>query len=145
MWWKKVNQSSNQGPPGLTPYALTNQPLPPLLLTVLYFCFINGSLSLIRPKVDMVKIIELYQWNSRIFYECSIISLVLSLAQAKRLGTSSSSHTTTNKSFTYLIRSSSQHFNNSGSKPFLPAAFPEFILDNASQISSKVDGLHTTP
>ena len=34
---KKPNRSSNQTPPGLTPYALTTQPLPPSLLTVLYF------------------------------------------------------------------------------------------------------------
>ena len=57
---EKANQSSNQGPPGLTPYTLTTQPLPPLLLTVLYFCFINGFLSLIRP-IEQVKIIDLYQ------------------------------------------------------------------------------------
>ena len=51
---KKANQSSNQGLPGLTPYALTTQTLPPLLLTVLYFCFINAFLSLIRPIIDIV-------------------------------------------------------------------------------------------
>jgi len=59
-WWKKANWSLNQGPPGLTPYALTTQPLPPLLFTILYFYFINGFLSLIRPIVDIVKIIDLY-------------------------------------------------------------------------------------
>jgi len=69
---KKAYRSSNQGPPGLTPCALTTQPLPPLLLTALYFCFINGFLSLFRPIVDIIKIIDLYQWNSKRFYECSI-------------------------------------------------------------------------
>ena len=58
-WKKKANWSSNQGPPHLAPYALATQPLPPLLLTVLYFCLINGFLSLIRPIVDIVKIIDL--------------------------------------------------------------------------------------
>ena len=27
------------------------------------------------PTVDIVKIIDLYQWNSKRFYECSIRSL----------------------------------------------------------------------
>ena len=55
--WKK---SLNHAPPGLTPYALITQPLPPLLLAVLYFYFINGFLSLIRSIIDTVKIIDLY-------------------------------------------------------------------------------------
>ena len=55
--WKKANQSLNQAPPVLTPYTLTTQPL----LTVLYFWFINKFLSLIRPIVDIMKIINLYQ------------------------------------------------------------------------------------
>ena len=42
---KKANESSNQAPPGLTPHTLTTQPLPPLLLTVLYFWFIDGFLG----------------------------------------------------------------------------------------------------
>ena len=32
-----LEKSLTQGPPGLTPYALVTQSLPPLLLTVLYF------------------------------------------------------------------------------------------------------------
>ena len=56
----KNNRSSSQELPGLAPYALTTQLLPPLLHTVLYFCFVNGFLSLIRP---IVKIINLYQWK----------------------------------------------------------------------------------
>ena len=79
---KKIVQQNTitQAPPLLTlnhktPDALTTQPLPPLLLTVLYLCFINGFLSLIRPIVDIAKIIDLYQRNSRRFYECSIRSL----------------------------------------------------------------------
>ena len=72
---KNTNQSSNQAPPVLTPYALTTQPLPPLLLTVLYSGFINKFLSLIRPIVHIVKIIDLCQTNSRRFYECSIRNL----------------------------------------------------------------------
>ena len=59
----KTNQNLNQGPPGLTSYALTTQSLPPLLLTVLYFCFLNGFLSLIRPEYP------------RRFYKYSIRSL----------------------------------------------------------------------
>ena len=39
------------------------------------FLVYNGFLSLIRPKVDIVKIIDPCQWNSRRFYECSIRSL----------------------------------------------------------------------
>ena len=42
----------------LTLYALTTQLLPPLMLIVLYFCFINGLLSLIKPIVDIIKIIN---------------------------------------------------------------------------------------
>ena len=38
---EKANQSLNLGPPGLTPHTLITQPLPPLLLAVLYFWFIN--------------------------------------------------------------------------------------------------------
>ena len=64
---KSTNQSSNQAPPVLTPYTLTTQPLPPLLLTVLYSGFINKFLSLIRPIVHIVKIIDLCQTNSRRF------------------------------------------------------------------------------
>ena len=56
---KMLEKSYPKFEPGLTPYTLTTQPLPPLLLTVLYFCFINGFLSLIRPIVDIVKIIDL--------------------------------------------------------------------------------------
>ena len=55
---KKLTRNLNQGPPGLSPYALTTQPLPPLLLTALYF---YGFLSLIRPMVDIAKIVDLYQ------------------------------------------------------------------------------------
>jgi len=44
---EKANRSLNQAPPGLTPYALTTQPLPPLLLTVHYFWFINGFLGIV--------------------------------------------------------------------------------------------------
>ena len=59
---KKANQSSNQGPPGSPPYALTTQPMPLLLILVLYnyFCFINGFLNLIRPVVDIVKNNQIY-------------------------------------------------------------------------------------
>ena len=39
---EKAYRSSNQGPPDLTPYALTTRPLPPLLLAVLNFCNINA-------------------------------------------------------------------------------------------------------
>ena len=48
---KNAKQSSNQTPPGLTPHALATQPLPPSLLTVLYFWFINGFLL---PLVNLV-------------------------------------------------------------------------------------------
>ena len=41
---KKTNQGLNHRPAGLTPYALTTQLLPPLLLIELYFCSINGFL-----------------------------------------------------------------------------------------------------
>jgi len=58
---KKAKQSSNQGPPDLTPNTLTTQPLSPLLHTVLYFCV----------KMYINKILE----YSRRFYECSIRSL----------------------------------------------------------------------
>ena len=34
---KDANQSLNQAPPVLTPYTLTTQPLPPLLITIDYF------------------------------------------------------------------------------------------------------------
>ena len=54
-WKKKANCSLNQGSPGLTPYVLTTQALPPLLPSVL------GFLSLIRPIVEIVKTIDLYQ------------------------------------------------------------------------------------
>ena len=53
---KKANWGSNQGPPSLSPYGLTTQPLLPFLLTVLHFCFINGFFTLIRRIVDIVKI-----------------------------------------------------------------------------------------
>ena len=48
---KNAKHSSNQAPPGLTPHVLATQPLPPSLLTVLYFWFINGFLL---PIVDIV-------------------------------------------------------------------------------------------
>ena len=77
-WKKKASWSSNQAPPCLTPYTLTTQPMPPLLLTVLHFCFINGFLSLMRPIVDIVKsqiyTNEILEY-SRKFYEHSIRSL----------------------------------------------------------------------
>jgi len=68
---KKANQSSNREPPGLIPYALTTLSLLPLLLTVLYFNM-NGFFRWIRLIAEIVKIKDLYQWNSRKFYECSI-------------------------------------------------------------------------
>ena len=48
-----AKQSLNQGPPGLAPYALTTHPLTPFLLTIFYFCLINGFLKSI---VNIVKI-----------------------------------------------------------------------------------------
>jgi len=77
--WKKAKWSLNQRPSGLAPCALIiTQPLPPLLLTVLYFCFINGFLSLMRPIVDTVKIVDLYQ--NILFFYCDNVADILHVA-----------------------------------------------------------------
>ena len=57
------------------PYALTAQPMPPLLSHCTLFLFYKEILKLIRPIVDIVNYAnEILEYSTR-FYECSIRSL----------------------------------------------------------------------
>ena len=76
---KKTYQSSNQGPPYLTPASLTTESLLPWLMTSLNFCFISEISTELKSAynqtfcnfIDLpIEVLDC----SRTFYVCSITS-----------------------------------------------------------------------